>query len=79
LEIDVWIPELKVGIEYQGIQHFEVIDHWGGEDGLRKRKENDAKKKKICKSLGYNLIEFRYDENTTEEKLKRELEHLKVR
>lgn len=73
LEIDVWIPDLKIGIEYQGIQHFEVIEHWGGEDGLRKRKENDAKKKKICKSLGYKLIEFRYDENLTEEKIKKKL------
>ncbi|NMQ18390.1 hypothetical protein E4P82_03755 [Candidatus Competibacter phosphatis] len=36
LEIDVWIPKLKIGIEYQGIQHFNVIKHWGGEDGLRK-------------------------------------------
>lgn len=77
LEIDVWIPKLKIGIEYQGIQHFNVIKHWGGEDGLRKRKENDEKKKKICKSLGYKLIEFRHDENLTEEKLKKKLEIFK--
>lgn len=78
LEIDIWIPELKVGIEYQGIQHFEVINHWGGEDGLKKRTENDKKKKKICKSLGYNLIEFRHNENLTEEKLRKKLETLRV-
>lgn len=76
LEIDVWIPELRSGIEYQGVQHFEVVKHWGGEEGLRKRKENDIRKKNICKSLGYNLIEFRYDENLTEEKLKKKLKVL---
>ena len=76
LEIDIWIPSLKVGIEYQGIQHFEPIDHWGGEDGLRKRKENDKKKKKICKSLNYKLIEFKYDENLTDERLKKKLEFI---
>lgn len=74
LEIDVWMPELKVGIEYQGVQHFEVIEHWGGIDGLRKRSANDKKKKILCKSLGYNLIEFRYDENLTEDKLRKKLE-----
>lgn len=75
LEIDVWIPELKLGIEYQGIQHYEVIDHWGGENGLKMRIKNDQKKKIICKSLGYKLIEFRYDENLTEEKIRNRLEY----
>ncbi|NMF57906.1 PDDEXK family nuclease [Pseudanabaena yagii] len=76
LEIDIWIPSLKIGIEYQGIQHFEIIEHWGGEDGLRKRKQNDQKKKELCKSLGYKLIEFRYDENLTEKRLQNKLKSI---
>lgn len=74
LEIDIWIPSLKVGIEYQGIQHFEPVAHWGGEDGLSKRKQNDKKKKELCKSLNYKLVEFRYDESLTDKKLKNKLE-----
>lgn len=27
LELDIYIAEAKVGIEYQGIQHYEPIDH----------------------------------------------------
>jgi len=67
LEIDIWIPKLRVGIEYQGVQHYKVVEHWGGEEGLMKRIVNDQKKKHICNSLGYKLIEFHYDETLTEE------------
>jgi hypothetical protein len=73
LEIDIWIPSLKVGIEYQGVQHFTAIQHWGGADALKKRIQNDERKKQICKSLGYKLIEFKYDENLSEEKLRNKI------
>lgn len=66
LELDVWVPDLKVGIEYQGEQHYEAIEHWGGAEGLLKRKANDQKKRALCKALGYTLIEFRFDEELTE-------------
>jgi len=78
LEIDIWIPVLKLAIEYQGEQHFQAVEHWGGEEGLRKRKERDQKKRKLCREFGYDLIEFRYDEDLTvdvvEKKLRKYLE-----
>lgn len=67
LELDIWIPELKVGIEYQGEQHYKPVKHWGGEEGLKKRVENDMRKKKICEELGYILIEFTFSEKITED------------
>ncbi len=67
LELDVWIPEIKVGIEYQGEQHFKAIEHWGGEEGLNKRIKNDKKKKRICEKLEYTLIEFKFSEKITED------------
>ncbi|GAB4360831.1 MAG: hypothetical protein Fur0042_30320 [Cyanophyceae cyanobacterium] len=69
LEIDIWIPSLKIGIEYQGIQHFTAIQHWGGQEALEKRIQNDKRKKQLCKLLDYKLIEFNYDETLSEEKL----------
>ncbi|MDX2093059.1 MAG: hypothetical protein SFX73_34775 [Kofleriaceae bacterium] len=66
LELDVWIPELKVGIEYQGEQHYAAIKHWGGDEGLAKRQSNDRRKRALCKRLGFTLIEFRFDEELTE-------------
>lgn len=73
LEIDIWIPDLKLGIEYQGEQHYKVIEHWGGEEGLRKRMENDRKKRKLCKTHGYHLVEFKYNEELIEEKVTKKL------
>lgn len=69
LELDIWLPELRLGIEYQGEQHFEVVEHWGAKAGLSKRIENDRKKRDICKIVGYDLVEFRYDENLTEDNI----------
>lgn len=77
LEIDIWVPDLKLAIEYQGEQHFQTIKHWGGEKGLRERIERDKKKRMLCKKVGYDLIEFKYNEDITiknvEKKLKRYL------
>ena len=60
LELDIYIPSLKLGFEYQGIQHFKAISHWGGEVQLEKQQEHDKRKKEICKALG--LICVNYDE-----------------
>ncbi|MFQ5903184.1 MAG: hypothetical protein ACE5JO_05800 [Candidatus Binatia bacterium] len=73
LELDIWIPDYRIGIEYQGEQHYSVMEHWGGEESLRKRLENDRKKKALCKELGYTLIEFRHDEDMTEETVRTKL------
>lgn len=66
LELDVWVPELRLGIEYQGEQHYRAVKHWGGDEGLAKRQSNDRRKRALCKQLGYTLIEFRFDEELTE-------------
>jgi len=55
-EYDIWMPEYKIAIEYQGIQHYEVVEHWGGEEGLERRQELDKKKFEISKENGVSLI-----------------------
>lgn len=67
LELDVYIPDLKLGIEYQGIQHFEPVEHWGGRKALEKVKERDARKKKLCEENGIKLIYFYYYEELDKE------------
>ena len=62
LELDIWLPEYKIGIEYQGIQHYKAVEHWGGEDGLIQRINTDSRKKLLCKTLGYKLLEIKHDE-----------------
>jgi len=41
LELDIYIEELKIGIEYQGIQHFQPIEHWGGQAAFAKLVERE--------------------------------------
>lgn len=65
LELDIYIEDFKIGIEYQGIQHYQVVEHWGGENGLKKRQFNDTKKMKLCIEHGIRLIYFDYTEPLT--------------
>lgn len=73
LELDIWLPEYQLGIEYQGEQHYIVIEHWGGKEGLEKRIANDKKKKGLCNKLGYQLIEIKYTEDISEELVKKKV------
>jgi len=73
LELDVWIPEILLGIEYHGEQHFQAVNHWGGEEGLKKRRKNDKRKKILCKELNYHLVEFKFSKKLTTENIERRL------
>jgi len=66
LELDIFIKDKKIGIEYQGIQHFKPVTHWGGKEALRK--------KELCNKNGIKLVYFNYDENITESLVKSRLE-----
>lgn len=77
LELDIFVPNLKIGLEYQGIQHFKAVEHWGGQKQLKKQQEHDTKKKKMCSELGINLVCINYDNPLTSEYVsKRILEQL---
>ena len=62
LELDIFIGDLKLGLEYQGKQHFEPVKHWGGKKAHAELKKRDTKKKKLCKSLGISIIYFNHNE-----------------
>ncbi len=66
LELDIYLPELELGIEYQGQQHYHPIKAWGGERALRELKERDERKKVLCHKLGVTLIEVDYTEPLTD-------------
>ncbi|MBE6574699.1 MAG: hypothetical protein E7654_00310 [Ruminococcaceae bacterium] len=67
--LDIYIPSLSIGIEYQGRQHYEPIEHFGGEAHFKHQQENDAKKKALCKNNGITLIEWSYTLDITNENL----------
>lgn len=73
LEIDIYIEELKIACEYQGIQHFFPVKHWGGDNGLKKVKKRDLIKKEILNKMGIKLIYFNYDEGLSKSIVQKKL------
>ncbi len=72
---DVWLPQLSLAIEFNGIQHFQAVDYFGGDEGFRKTKERDEMKREKCKSNNTALIEVQ--EGFDFEILRLEIEEIK--
>jgi hypothetical protein len=61
VELDVFIPSLALGFEYQGPQHYNTSALYGNSVQQRKR---DEEKKLVCKNFGVTVIDvpFWWDE-----------------
>lgn len=61
LELDCYEPELKLAVEYNGIQHYQYnkFFHRNKEHFLNQKYRDDMKKR-ICKEYGIFLIEVPY-------------------
>ena len=70
LSFDIFIPSLKIAIEFQGDQHERPVKYFGGKQAFEKIKENDAKKRQICIENNIKLIEWPYSLEITEANLK---------
>lgn len=57
LRFDFFLPIENLFIEFQGIQHCEPVEHFGGEKRFQKQIEYDSYKKEYCKE---HLIEIPY-------------------
>lgn len=68
--LDIFIPSIKVGVEYQGEQHYYPNAFFGGEKGLSERKRLDDKKRELCKKNNVVLIEWKYDIPINDENIK---------
>jgi len=60
---DIFIPDLKLAIEYQGEQHFRPIERFGGEDGLKNTKLRDERKEKVSLQHSIRLEYIKFDED----------------
>ena len=67
--IDIYIPSLNIGIEYQGIQHFQPVEIFGGVEGFKKTVERDKRKAILCKNNNVILLYWKYDESIRKDKL----------
>jgi hypothetical protein len=64
MELDIWIPERFLAIEYQGEQHFETF--WRGyvelseTQTLAGTQRRDEEKRQACLGKGITLVEIPY-------------------
>lgn len=62
LPFDFFLPDKNICIEYDGIQHFEPIDHFGGIKRLEIQKMKDYIKTKWCEENNIKLIRISYND-----------------
>lgn len=54
--IDIYFPKLNIGIEYQGLQHYEPVDFFGGQEAFEKNIQRDINKRRLCEENNCILI-----------------------
>jgi hypothetical protein len=63
LELDFYLPEHNMAIECQGVQHFESIEYWGGDNKLEYIQNNDKLKLDLCNKHNLRLFYINYNDN----------------
>jgi hypothetical protein len=59
---DIYIPSQKIAVEYNGRQHYEPVEFFGGIEGFKETIRRDKKKKEISEKYGVTLLTHKYDE-----------------
>jgi len=66
LSFDFYLPEYNLCIEFNGQQHYNSYNYFGGVEKLKCVQKNDNIKIKFCKSNKIDLLIIKYDENIIE-------------
>lgn len=74
MSYDIFISKLNIAIEYQGKQHFEPVDFFGGKNGFIETQKRDKLKKELSKKNEIKLIYINYWEDITEELIKQKID-----
>ena len=62
LPFDFYLSDYNCCIEFDGIQHFEIVEHFGGFDSFIDRIIRDTIKNEYCKNNNIKLIRISYKE-----------------
>jgi len=66
LPFDFYLPEHNICIEFDGIQHFQPMNIWGGKEEFKNIQKRDQIKNEYCENNNIRLIRIRYDEDIKE-------------
>lgn len=74
MSYDVFICGLNVAIEYQGKQHFEPVEIFGGEEHFKEQVNRDKLKKELSDLNGVSLIYINYWEDISTNLIREKVE-----
>lgn len=57
---DIYIPSKNIAIEYQGKQHYEPIEFFGGGDGFSGTIARDQRKRLLSQEHGVRVLDWKY-------------------
>ncbi len=60
LSVDVYVPSMRLAIEYQGEQHYRPVAIFGGEEGFAAARARDALKRRLLQVNGVELLEWHH-------------------
>lgn len=69
LPFDIYVKDLNLLIEYDGLQHFQPIDYYGGEERFVRCQELDNIKNSWCVKKDISLIRIPYTEKDVRKSL----------
>lgn len=61
--LDIYIPDLNIGIEYQGKQHTMPLEIFGGASSFQENVKRDKRKKNLCEQNDCKLFEVFPEDN----------------
>lgn len=77
LELDCFNPELRLALEYNGVQHYKYVPYFHrSKDAFHNQKYRDEIKKYKCRENNINLVEVPYNVKNIEDFIENELQKL---
>lgn len=73
LELDGYCEDLGLAFEYNGIQHYQPVDFFGGSEKFKMIQKNDFLKKRLCKENNVNLLVIKHINKTTRESVEEKI------
>lgn len=76
--VDIYVPEINLAVEYQGLQHYEPVSLFGGEDSFKNAQLRDERKRLLLAANKVRLLEWRFDVPITRDALELRLADLGI-
>ena len=73
LKFDFYLLDYSMAVEYNGKQHYEPIEYFGGEEVFQKQQIKDQIKRNFCKTYKIKLLEIPYTEFNSIEAILKEV------